>query len=116
MSKGKGNGEKKWSKEAILCLIEAYKEEPCLYAVNSPNYHNKHTRNLALKNVCAAVSVYKPGITESECATKFHNLRNQLNIATGKVKASMKSGTGTDNVIMKINSLMFFNILYNNFV
>lgn len=84
--------------------------------MNSPNYHNKHTRNLALKNVCAAVSVYKPGITESECATKFHNLRNQLNIATGKVKASMKSGTGTDNVIMKINSLMFFNILYNNFV
>jgi len=24
---------KKWMKDAILCLIEAYKEESCLYAV-----------------------------------------------------------------------------------
>jgi len=66
--------------------------------------------------MCVSISVYKPGITESECATKFRNLRNQFNIVNGKVKASMKSGTGTDNVIMKINSLMFFNILYNNFI
>ena len=99
---GKGNEKKKWSKEAILCLIEAYKEEICLYAVNTPNYHNKHIRNEALKNVRVAVSQFKPGITENECAAKFHNLRNQFNIESAKVKASMKSGTGTDNVNIRI--------------
>lgn len=94
--------KKKWSKESVLCSIEAYKEQPCLYAVDTPNYHNKHMRNKALKNVCAAVSVLKPNITESECATKFHNLRNQFNIENAKVKASIKSGIGTDDVSMQI--------------
>lgn len=47
-SSRKGNERKKWSKEAILCLMEAYKEEIYLYAVTTPNYHNKHIRNEAL--------------------------------------------------------------------
>lgn len=93
---------KKWSKEGILSLIEAYKEETCLYAVNTPNYHNKHARSRALENICAAVSIFQPGITQNECAAKFYNLRNQFNIENAKVKASMKSGTGTDNVSIKI--------------
>ncbi|EFN88214.1 hypothetical protein EAI_02132, partial [Harpegnathos saltator] len=86
-----------WTNESISSLIEAYKEEPCLYAVNTPNYHNKHARNKVLQKVCDSVSMYRPGITENECATKFHNLRNQFNIENSKVKASIKSGTGTDD-------------------
>jgi len=101
MTTSKGNEKTKWSKQAILCLIEAYKEELCLYAANTPNYH-KHVRNEALKNVCAAVSVFKPGITESMCAAKFHNLGNQFDTENAKVKASMKFGTSTDDVNMKI--------------
>lgn len=95
------SGKKKWTNEAIICLIEAYREEPCLYAVNSPNYHNKHMRSKALKKVCATVSLIRSG-TENECSTKFHNLRNQFNIENAKVKASIKSGTGTDDVSMEI--------------
>lgn len=96
------NERMKWIKEAILCLIEAYKEEPCLYAVNTPNYHNKHVRSEALKNVCAAVSVLRPGTVQNECTTKFHNLRNQFNIENAKVKSSMKSGIGINDVSTKM--------------
>jgi len=108
----KGNEKKKWTNEAILTLIEAYKEEPCLYAVNTPNYHNKHMRSKALKNVCAAVSMLRSGITESECATKFHNVRSQFNIENKKIKLSMKSGTGTNDVNIKpLTALIFLNIV-----
>lgn len=96
------NERMKWTKEAILCLIEAYKEEPCLYAVNTPNYHNKHVRSEALKNVCAAVSVLRPGTVQNECTTKFHNLRNQFNIENAKVKSSMKSGIDINDVSTKM--------------
>lgn len=85
-----------------MSLIEAYKEEPCLYAVNTPNCHNKQIRSQALKNVCTAVPIFMPGITERMCAAKFHALRNQFNIENAKVKMSMKSGTNTDDVNIKI--------------
>ncbi|XP_039303191.1 uncharacterized protein LOC113004674 [Solenopsis invicta] len=101
----------KWSKESILCLIEAYKEEPCLYAVNTPNYHNKQSRNEALKNVCTAVSMIRPGTTEKECATKFYNLRNQFNVENAKVKSSIKSGIGTNDVY-KPNLWYFEHLLF----
>lgn len=100
----KGKEKQKWNKEAILCLMKTYKPETCLYAVNTSNYHNKHARNEALKNVFAAVcvSAFKPGITENECTAKFYILRNQFNIENAKVKASMKSGTSTGNINMNI--------------
>ncbi|XP_066587643.1 uncharacterized protein [Prorops nasuta] len=90
--------QKKWNNEAVLCLIESYKDEPCLYATNSVHYHNKHKRSEALKRICLNVSSQRPGTTEVECSTKLHNLRNQFNIENQKVKASIKSGTGFDDV------------------
>jgi len=52
--------------------------------------------------VCAAVSLFRPGTTENECSIKFHSLRNQFNIENAKVKASIKSGTDTDDVRIEI--------------
>lgn len=103
--------KKQWTKEAICSLIEAYKEQSCLYAVNTPNYHNKHLRSEALQKVCAAVSLVRPGTTEKECSTKVHNVRNQFNIENVKVKASIKSGAGTDDVCNKVT--VIFIIFYN---
>jgi len=48
-------------------------------------------RSKALQKVCAAVSLFRPGITEDECSVKFRNLRNQYNIEKTKIKASIKS-------------------------
>jgi len=90
------NEKKKWTNEAVRCLIEAYKQEPCLYAVDMPNYRNKNIRNKALQKVCATVSLVRPGTMENECSTKFRSLRNQFNIENTKMKASIKSGTDTD--------------------
>ncbi|XP_046473765.2 uncharacterized protein [Neodiprion pinetum] len=88
----------RWSAEQITVLIDAYKEEPCLYATNTPNYHNKNLRTMALNRVNNAVLRLRPASTTKECSNKFHNLRNQFNIEHSKVKSSLKSGTGTDDI------------------
>lgn len=88
----------KWSNDQIEILIDAYKEEFCLFATNLSSYHNKHLRADAIERVCKAVMRLRPKTNTKECAAKFHNLRNQFNIENAKVKSSFKSGTGTDNV------------------
>jgi len=90
------NEKKRWTNKAVRSLIKAYKQEPCLYAVNTPNYRNKHIRNKALQKVCVAVSQFRPETTENDCSTKFRSLRNQFTIENAKIKASIKSGTDTD--------------------
>ncbi|XP_066589548.1 uncharacterized protein [Prorops nasuta] len=104
VNKSKG---KKWENAQVLSLIEAYKEEPCLYAVTSPNYHNKHLRSEALKRICATVGTIRPGTTETECSMKFHNLRTQFHIENNKLKNSMKSGVGTEDIYHP--TLWYFN-------
>lgn len=88
----------KWSNEQIETLIDAYKEELCLFAKNLATYHNKHLRADSMERVCKAVKNVRPLTNTKECSTKFHNLRNQFNIENAKVKTSFKSGTGTDDV------------------
>ena len=103
----------KWSSEQINVLIDAYKEEPCLYATNTPNYHNRNLRTAALNRVSNAVLRLRP-TTPKECASKFHNLRNQFNIEHSKVKSSLKSGTGTDDVFLNITKNLSLAKLYVN--
>jgi len=87
-----------WTKEAVEILIDAYKNESCLYAIKNPNYHNKILRSEALKRICTIVCTIRPNTNEKECSVKFHNLRNQFNSENAKVKASLKSGIGIKNV------------------
>nr|XP_012223812.1 PREDICTED: uncharacterized protein LOC105673056 [Linepithema humile] len=95
----KTKGTKKLTREAIFNLIEAYKEKICLYAINTSNYPTEPVQNEALKKVCATVSVFRPGITE-----------NKSNIENTKVKASLKSGAGTD--VYKPNLWYFKHLKY----
>lgn len=87
-----------WTKEAVQILLDAYKNEPCLYEMKNPNYHNKNLRYDSLKRVCAMVNTVRPNTTEKDCSIKFYNLRSQFNSENAKVRASMKSGIGTENV------------------
>lgn len=91
-----------WTKDAVGILIDAYKNEPCLYQIKSPNYHNKNLRHESLKRICAMVCTIRPNTTEKECSIKFYNLRNQFNSENAKVRASIKSGIGSENVSIKI--------------
>nr|CAI5867942.1 unnamed protein product [Callosobruchus analis] len=40
-----------WSREQVQALIEQYRQNPCLYAVRSAAYKNRHARQAALESV-----------------------------------------------------------------
>lgn len=98
----------KWSNDQIEALIDAYKEELCLYATNMARYHNKHLRGEAIFRVYQTMMGVRPTTSTKQCANKFHNLRNQFNIEHAKIKASVKSGTGTDDVSNIIYKCIIF--------
>ncbi|XP_046386397.1 uncharacterized protein LOC124156110 [Ischnura elegans] len=98
-----------WNKHQVSVLIEAYRKETCLHSLRNPNYHNKRLRADALGRVAAAVSAVRPNTGDKECATKFHNLRNSFNVENAKVKASLKSGVGAQDIY--IPGLWYFDML-----
>jgi len=53
-----------WTKEAVEILIDAYKNESCLYATKNSNYHNKIVRSEALKRICAIVCTIRLNTNE----------------------------------------------------
>ncbi len=40
-----------FSQPAILLLIESFKDEPCLWDFNNPNYNKKNKRSNALQRI-----------------------------------------------------------------
>ncbi|KYN21977.1 hypothetical protein ALC57_05636 [Trachymyrmex cornetzi] len=67
-------------------------------------------RNEALKRISAVVSTVKPYSNEKDCSVKLHNLRNQFNTENAKVRQSIKSEIGTENVsILIINMCKSWN-------
>ncbi|KAL1506865.1 hypothetical protein ABEB36_006148 [Hypothenemus hampei] len=105
------NTKPRWSEVQVAALIDAYKGETCLYATDSINYHNKHLRGEAIDRICQAVKRLRPTTDSKECYAKFHNLRTEFNIEHTKLKASQKSGVGTDDIYKPTkwyyNSLLF---------
>ncbi|KYQ53354.1 hypothetical protein ALC60_00002, partial [Trachymyrmex zeteki] len=61
-------------------LIEAYRNEPALYALKHPNYHNKHLRNETLQRIINEVQKIRPNTEMKECMNKIHSLRNGFNM------------------------------------
>ena len=49
----------------VVALKEAYKEEACLYAINTPNHHNKYLRSEAVKRGNDSIfrEIFPPGKT-----------------------------------------------------
>ena len=93
------NSVEKWTNNQTVALIDAWKEEAYLYAVKTPNYHNKVMMwSDVLVHVLKAIMVLRPEATITDCKSRFDNLRSQFNIEHRKVKASMKSASGVVNV------------------
>ncbi|KAK5648030.1 hypothetical protein RI129_002922 [Pyrocoelia pectoralis] len=87
-----------WNREEVLLVIEQYQKWPCLYAVRSKEYKNKHARVKALEEVFQAVKLVKPSISQTEIKTKFANLKTTFMQEYRKYRESFKSVAGTEDV------------------
>lgn len=100
-----------WSTQSISLLIENYSQFPCLYDTKLQIYHNKHIRQKSLEEIASALQPYRPNTTLQEVKTKISSLRTQFGVEHNKVKASLKSGAGTDNVMSNTTLLIFLYLI-----
>ncbi|XP_044744758.1 uncharacterized protein LOC123306703 [Coccinella septempunctata] len=96
-----------WSRDQVSLLIEEYHKYPCLYAVKSPMYRNKHARNTAIEAIEASLKTLRPSVTSQEIKSKFQALKTNFMNEHRKHVQSMKSGAGQDEIY--IPSLWYFN-------
>ena len=61
-----------WCRLAVKCLIDAYKEETCLYNAKSPNYNN-HARKEA-----AVLKYIRRSTAAADIITKMKSLHTSF--------------------------------------
>jgi len=84
-------------KEFLLQFISIYRDLPMLWRIRSKEYMDKHKRINAIKKLTELLKVYRRNITE-DVKKKINILRTTFKREKNKVKISMVSGSGTDEV------------------
>nr|CAI5837483.1 unnamed protein product [Callosobruchus analis] len=75
--------------EQVQALIEQYRQNPCLYAVRSAAYQNRHARQAALETIHANITALRPSVTMAEIKTKFQALRSTFSAEHKKYQSSV---------------------------
>ncbi|KAF5305357.1 hypothetical protein FQR65_LT18710 [Abscondita terminalis] len=69
-----------WSREQCQLLIEEVQKYPCLYAVKSPHYKNKHARQTALEHIQESLQLIKPNVSIGDIKAKFNGLKSNFQV------------------------------------
>jgi len=86
--------QKRWLTE----FIEIYKNEPCLWQHKSKEYHDRDLKLAAYKILEEKFKEVDPEATIDTVKSKINTIRCTFRKELGKVKASQKSGSGTDEI------------------
>ncbi|XP_063709744.1 uncharacterized protein LOC134838199 [Culicoides brevitarsis] len=82
-----------WTKDALMALIQAYKEQTLLYDTKmTPLYYNKKARQAAMDKVLEEVQKYRPGSTQHDIVKKLQVLRTQYGQELTKIRKSQGYG------------------------
>ena len=89
-----------WRDDVVYYLINKWQEEPVLYNVKNPEYHDMTKRNLALERIWDGISImeFQPLPTKEQNLEKMNGLRTDFNVQRNKMESSKESGTSTDAV------------------
>lgn len=91
--------ELKWSVDRIIKFLDIFKTYPCLWDTSDPNYNKRDMRESAMKQLLEDMKVQEFGIISKDALkTKIKSLKDCYRIELNKVKKSMKSGAGTENL------------------
>ncbi|KAK4881571.1 hypothetical protein RN001_004890 [Aquatica leii] len=86
-----------WSKEQCQILLQEYQKYPCLFAIKSPLYKNKHARQEALHRIEAVVKEVRPSVTIHDIKFKFNGLKTNFMVEYKKWNGSRRSGAGNED-------------------
>ncbi|KAF5284283.1 hypothetical protein FQA39_LY04576 [Lamprigera yunnana] len=87
-----------WTREQVIIIIDGYRKHPCLYAVKSKNYKNKHARTQALEKILKDVRAVKPEVSILEIKNKFNALKTNFMMEHGKMQKSQRSDAGDEDI------------------
>jgi hypothetical protein len=83
---------------ALEEFIEMYKANPCLWNVKSKEYIDKNKKLLAYEKLAEKLREKDPAANKGSVVKKINNLRSSFRKEMKKVKASLHSGAGEDEV------------------
>ncbi|KAF5305392.1 hypothetical protein FQA39_LY09221 [Lamprigera yunnana] len=95
-----------WTREQLIIIIDGYRKHPCLYAVKSKNYKNKHARTQALEEILKDARTAKPEVSILEIKNKFNALKTNFMMEHRKMQKSQRSGAGDEDIY--VSSLWYF--------
>lgn len=101
-----------WSRQEVHLLIQEYQKHPCLYAVKTPAYKNKHARIQALNQIHTNLRKLKPEVSINDIKTKFAALKSTFLNEHRKTEESKNSGVGEESVSSHYYLFMFVEIFY----
>ena len=85
----------------MQCLeefINIYQSEFCLWKIKSKEYHDQPKKEAAYSRLLEKLKEIDSSATKSSVVKNINNLRSSYRKEFKKVKDSMKSGTGADEV------------------
>lgn len=77
-------------------FILLYREEECLWRIDSLTYRDRDARDTALRNIIAGMEL--PDLTIEDVKKKIKYLRSTYMVEVNKVQKSLRSGTGTGTI------------------
>lgn len=86
------------NKDFTLHFISVYRDMPMLWKIKSKDYMDKNKRSTAIKKMTNLLKMCRRNITEEDVKKKINILRTSFKRENNKVKKSMLSGSGTDDI------------------
>lgn len=92
-------------------FIALFRDSPCLWQTSSKDYHDRLKRDAAYKILQEKLKEVDPDANKDCVIKKINNMRSSFRKELKKVKDSMKTGSGSDEVyqpkLWYYDSLMF---------
>lgn len=86
----------KWTEQHTLKFVQEYIKYECLYNVKCAEFKNKRLRDAALLKLSEAMEI--PDFGPKEAYNKIRSLKSTFSQEHKKVKDSIKSGAGIDDI------------------
>ncbi|KAJ4447226.1 hypothetical protein ANN_09229 [Periplaneta americana] len=97
-------------KEVWRDIFELYKDMPCLWDISNVNYLNRDMRNQAMEILLEKYKEADEDANMSVLKKKIENMRTSYRRELKKVKASVRTGAGTEDIYTP--TLWYFELLH----
>lgn len=90
-------------------FIALFRDSPCLWQITSKDYHDRPKREVAFQRLIEKLQVVEPQANKDFVIKKINNMRSSYRKELKKIKDSMKTGSGADEIYHP--KLWYFDLL-----